>query len=480
MTSHLEIKHHGAVLGVTGSCHELRVGDSGILIDCGLFQGNDFREDLTIDFEIEHIRALVVTHVHADHIGRIPHLLMAGFKGPIFCTQPSAVLLPAMLEDALKFSTTHNKAVGKQILKHLQRQLRPLPFEQWQALLGTDIKFRFQHAGHILGAAYVEVDVKDERIIFSGDLGAPHSPLIIETTPPTRGDVLVLESTYGDKDHENRIDRRLRLKSAVEQGLSDGGLVIIPAFSLGRTQELLYEFESLFHDFGDQPLVDNLAWRDLEIILDSPLATKITELYASLATFWSQEARDLFKQSRNPLSFSQLTIIDGHEEHLMCIENLLISNKPAVVIAGSGMCAGGRVLNYLKEFLPEPSTHLIFVGFQAEDTPGRVIVESGRRVDDEFLDEIDGLEPVERHAWVELDNERFEINAKIHNLSGYSAHGGQSDLIEFALALEPPPKQIRLVHGETGAKLVLQAKLQALLPNTEVVIPFTEDLSEQE
>lgn len=480
MTTHIDIKHHGAVLGVTGSCHELRVGDSGILIDCGLFQGTDVRKDLSIDFEIEHIRALVVTHVHVDHVGRIPFLLMAGFKGPIFCTEPSAVLLPAMLEDALKFNAMNNKSLGKQILKQMQRQIRTLPFEQWQALLGTDIKFRFQQAGHILGSAYVECEAADQRIIFSGDLGAPHSPLIIETTTPTTCDVLVLESTYGDKDHEGRVDRRLRLKAEIEASFADGGLVLIPAFSLGRTQDLLYELEGIIHDFGQDQAAAGVPWHKLEIIVDSPLAAKITELYRHLKPYWNQGAQDLIKQGRHPLFFDQLTMIDSHQDHLLCLDSLLKSDKPAIVIAGSGMCAGGRVVNYLKELLPDPNTHIIFVGFQAEDTPGRVIVESGPRFgEDELFDETaNGSDPhIASHAWVELDGERYEINAQIHKLNGYSAHGGQTDLINFAMALNPPPKQIRLVHGETDAKQVLQAKLQALLPDVDVVIPITEDVS---
>ncbi|WP_319783758.1 MBL fold metallo-hydrolase [Oceanisphaera sp. IT1-181] len=470
MTTHIEIKHHGAVLGVTGSCHELRVGESSILIDCGLFQGTDFREDLDIDFEIEHIRALVVTHVHVDHVGRIPYLLIAGFKGPIFCTEPSAELLPAMLEDALKFNEKYSKQQGKQILKQMERQLRPLPYEQWQSLLGTDIKFRFQHAGHILGSAYVECEAGGERVIFSGDLGAPNSPLLIETTPPTQCDVLVLESTYGDKDHESRVDRRLRLKSLVEQAFMDGGLVLIPAFSLGRTQDLLYELEGIIHDFGQDHAAPNVPWNKLEIILDSPLGAKITELYRSLKSYWNQEAQDLLKQGRHPLTFDQLTIIDSHEDHLICLESLVKSDKPAIVIAGSGMCAGGRVVNYLKELLADPHNDVIFVGFQAEDTPGRVIVQNGPR-----FGEDDPTDEPDEYAWVELDGERYEINAQIHKLNGYSAHGGQTDLINFALALDPPPREIRLVHGETAAKLVLQAKLQALLPSVDVVIPLMED-----
>ena len=467
MTTHIDIKHHGAVLGVTGSCHELRVGDSGILIDCGLFQGNDYREDLDIDFEIEHIRALVVTHVHVDHVGRIPYLLIAGFKGPIFCTEPSAQLLPAMLEDALKFNDKYSKQQDKQILRQMERQIRPLPYEQWQSLLGTDIRFRFQHAGHILGSAYVECEAAGQRVIFSGDIGAPNSPLIIETTPPPPCDVLVLESTYGDRDHQSRVDRRLRLKALVEQCFADGGTVLIPAFSLGRTQDLLYELEGIIHDFGQDLAAPGIPWNKLDIILDSPLAAKLTDLYRSLKSYWNEEARDLLKQARHPLAFDQLIIVDSHEDHLICVEKIVNSSKPAVVIAGSGMCAGGRVVNYLKELLGDPHNDIIFVGFQAEDTPGRVIVESGPRFGEP--------EQADRFAWVELDDERFEINAQIHKMNGYSAHGGQTDLINFAMAIDPHPRQIRLVHGETDAKLALQARLQEKMPGVEVIIPFTED-----
>ncbi|WP_417618521.1 MBL fold metallo-hydrolase RNA specificity domain-containing protein [Oceanisphaera sp.] len=467
MTTNVEIKHHGAVLGVTGSCHELRVGDSGILIDCGLFQGNDFRDDLDIEFPIEHIRALVVTHVHVDHVGRIPYLLMAGFKGPIFCTEPSAELLPVMLEDALKFSAKHSKQQDKQILKQVERQIRPLPYDQWQQLLGTDIKFRYQRAGHILGSAYVECEAAGQRVIFSGDLGAPHSPLLVEATPPSPCDVLVLESTYGDMDHESRVDRRLRLKSVVEHAFADGGTILIPAFSLGRTQDLLYELEGIIEDFGQDEAAPDLPWAELEIIVDSPLAAKLTVLYRSLKEYWNQEARDLVKQGRYPLAFDQLTVIDSHQDHLKSVENIAKSGKPVVVIAGSGMCAGGRVVNYLKALLGDPRNDIIFVGFQAEGTPGRVIVESGRRF---------GEPEQDMSAWVELDGEEFEINAQIHKMSGYSAHGGQTDLVNFAMAIDPPPKQIRLVHGETDAKLALQAKLHEMMPGVEVVIPLTLDV----
>ncbi|GAA3706847.1 MBL fold metallo-hydrolase [Oceanisphaera sediminis] len=456
----IELLHHGAVNGVTGSCHELRVNGTGILIDCGLFQGTERRDDLAIDFDIGHIRALVVTHVHIDHVGRIPYLLGAGFKGPIYCSQPSALLLPAMLEDALKIGFTRNKKLINRVLKMLKSRLRPLPYGEWQAIDSTDIGIRLQRAGHILGSAYVECEVNEQRIVFSGDLGAPHSPLLMAPKSPERCDVLVMESTYGDKNYESRHDRRLRLKAAVEHALEDGGTLLIPAFSLGRTQDLLYEIESLMAEFGSEAAAPDLPWNELEVVVDSPLAARFTGLYRQLKPFWNDEARERVGEGRHPLSFEQLTVINSHRDHLNTVNYLARSRKPCVVLAGSGMCAGGRVVNYLKAMLGEARNDVLFVGYQAEGTPGRDILEYGPRFGEDNTS----------NGWVELDGERFTIKAQVHQVSGYSAHAGQQDLINFATGIVPAPRQIRLIHGEAGAKAVLQARLGELLPGTEVVI----------
>ncbi len=453
MTKGLEILHHGAVKGVTGSCHELRAGDAGILIDCGLFQGLEGKRELAIDFDIDHIKALVVTHVHIDHVGRLPYLLAAGFNGPIYCSQPSALLLPAMLEDALKIGFTRNEQLINRVLKLLASRLRPLPYNQWQPVEGSNIAIRLQRAGHILGSAYVECEVAGQRVVFSGDLGAPHSPLLVSPAPPERCHVLVLESTYGDKNHESRVDRRLRLKAAVEHALEDGGTLLIPAFSLGRTQDLLYELESLIAEFGGQQAAPGLPWNELEVVVDSPLAANFTQLYRELKPFWNEEARERVSEGRHPLSFEQLTVVNSHNDHLNAVGYLARSRKPCVVLAGSGMCAGGRVVNYLKALLNDPRNDMLFVGYQAEGTPGRDILEYGPN-----------------GGWVELDGERFTIRARVHQVSGYSAHAGQEDLINFATGITPPPRQIRLIHGEANAKTALQARLKELLPETEVVI----------
>lgn len=449
----IDIKHHGAVTGVTGSCHELVVGSAGILIDCGLFQGEEegngaTASDLSIEFPIDHIRALVVTHVHIDHVGRIPYLLAAGFEGPIICSEPSAIMLPEILEDALKIGFTRDRALIERVLGLIRSRLVPVPYGQWHSVFdendgeeGESLSVRLQRAGHILGSAYVECEAESdgefERIVFSGDLGAPHAPLLPEPRPPERADRVVIESTYGDKDHESRENRRYRLKAVLDHALEDGGTVLVPAFSIGRTQELLYEIESLIHEFGE--------WQSLEVVVDSPLAANFTRIYRDLKPFWDDEATELVNQGRHPLSFEQLTVIDSHEDHLNAVDYLARSHRPCVVLAGSGMCAGGRVVNYLKAMLADKRNDVLFVGYQAKGTPGRDILTYGPR-----------------GGWVELDGDRYDIRAQVHQVGGYSAHAGQSDLVRFISGIEPPPSEIRIVHGDAGAKELLKRQFHSV------------------
>lgn len=452
----IDIKHHGAVSGVTGSCHELVVGRSGILIDCGLFQGAEAgngasTSNLAVDFSISHIRALVVTHVHIDHVGRIPYLLAAGFDGPIICSEPSAIMLPEILEDALKIGFTRDRSLIEKVLGLIRSRLVPVPYEQWHSVFdGKDesLSVRLQRAGHILGSAYVECEAESdgefERVVFSGDLGASHAPLLPEPQPPERADRLVIESTYGDKDHESREERRYRLKAVLEHALEDGGTVLVPAFSIGRTQDLLYEIESLIHEFGSDEVGPDLPWRDLEIVVDSPLAATFTRIYRDLKPFWDAEATELVSQGRHPLSFEQLTLINSHEDHLNAVDYLAKSHRPCVVLAGSGMCAGGRVVNYLKVMLADERNDVLFVGYQAKGTPGSDILAYGPR-----------------GGWVEFDGQRYDIRARVHQVGGYSAHAGQSDLLRFVSGIESPPMEIRIVHGDAKAKESLKSQFHS-------------------
>jgi metallo-beta-lactamase family protein len=464
------IRHHGAVDGVTGSCHELMLGDGrSILIDCGLFQGAETAADgagadrLGIDFPVDAVQALVLTHVHIDHVGRLPHLLAAGFRGPILCSEASAELLPLVLEDALKVGVTRDTTLIDAVLRLLRTRVVPLPYGLWYPLVEGHpaLRVRLQQAGHILGSAYVECDlIRGEngvetgtRILFSGDVGPPHTPLLPDPTPPESADIVVLESTYGDRLHEDRAMRHERLRAIVEHAFADGGTLLIPAFSIGRTQELLYDLETLVHDSAARRLSAGQRWEDLAVVLDSPLAADFTAGYARLRDQWDREARARLSAGRHPLAFDQLLTVGNHAAHLRMVDYLAREHRPAIVIAAGGMCAGGRILDYLKAMLGDPRHDVLFVGYQAAGTPGRAIQHYGPR-----------------GGYVELDHRRYDIRARIHTLGGYSAHADRQDLLDFIGAMNPPPREVILVHGEQGAKRALQQALRDRFKDTRVRI----------
>jgi metallo-beta-lactamase family protein len=541
------LTHHGGATGVTGSCHRLQLAaDRALLVDCGLFQGKDAEpsppvgagpareraagaaevgttpnadsrarhaptglstnahfEQHRVTFPVDDVLALIVTHVHIDHIGRLPYLLAAGYRGPILCSVPSARLLPLVIEDALKVGFTRDRKLIERFLEEVHSRLVPLEYQTWHTLIDDErhhVRIRLQRAGHILGSAYVEVDIqtpevppslrgraadaavqpppgsprpsgprddggeassgpRDDaaappttRIVFSGDLGAPNSPLLPAPKPPERADVLVLESTYGDRVHEDRSTRQARLKAAIDHALENNGTVVIPAFSIGRTQELLYELEDLIHTHtaeGDgiesRPHAHRHAhWQNLEIIVDSPLAARFTEAYRDLKPYWDAEAHERLHHGRHPLAFENLYTVDSHEEHLQTVDYLARTGRPAVVIAASGMAAGGRVVNYLKRMLGDERHDVLFVGYQAEGTPGRAIQRHGPR-----------------GGWVQLDGERIDIRARIHTIGGYSAHADQNDLLAFIQGIPQAPKEMRLIHGERDAREALKAEIEA-------------------
>ncbi|MFK3800060.1 MBL fold metallo-hydrolase [Pseudomonas sp. NPDC088444] len=462
-----EIIHHGAGEGVTGSCHELRVDAGfGLLVDCGLFQGDEaelmarFGETASsIDFEVSHLKLLIVTHVHADHIGRIPELLSAGFKGPILCSEPSAQLLPLMLEDSLRVGPGYDEHQIERCLKQVQQRIIAAPFDAWLGVLDTptaSCRIRLQRAGHVLGSAYVECDVgypqaqKNQRIVFSGDLGSSHVPILPEPKSPEKADLLVLESTYGDRLHEDRATRKARLEAVIDKALADHGTVLIPAFSIGRAQELLYEIEDILHRKSLSCAIDEgrdaalpVNWPQLPVLLDSPLAELLTQVYRSFDDIWDDEATERLKEGRRPLGFKQLITIDTHARHLQTVNYLASTGRPAIVIAGHGMCAGGRIVNYLKAMLGDSRHNVVFVGYQAKGTPGAAIQKHG---------------PV--GGYVTLDKERYAIKAGVESLGGYSAHADQRELVDFVTGMSDWPSEIRLVHGQDLAKKKLEQVLQ--------------------
>ncbi|MCX2816099.1 MULTISPECIES: MBL fold metallo-hydrolase RNA specificity domain-containing protein [Pseudomonas] len=456
------LSHHGGTRGVTGSCHQLHLGPStSLLVDCGLEQGSDAppgAESAPLGFDIQGIQALVITHVHLDHVGRIPALLAAGYRGPILCSEPSARLLPLVLEDAYKLSISSEPAQVARYLDFIRDLIVPLPFEQWHTVVeypGLACRIRLQRAGHLLGSAYVECDMQHEqtnsRYVFSGDLGACGNPLLRPVQPPERADVLVLESTYGDRLHPQADDRRQGLEDAIDRALADKGTLLIPAFSLGRTQELLYELEDILHrkallnTTGPAPDGEPIDWSQLPIILDSPLAQRITSVYRELHEYWNAEARARVAAGRDPLGFSQLICVDTHARHQQVVNYLKSTGRPAIVIAGNGMCSGGRIVNYLKAMLGDPRHEVMFVGYQAKGTPGAVIQAS---------------EGAEGFVQLDLDGEACEIRAKVMTLSGYSGHADQAGLLVFATGIQHAPTKIVLVHGERASKNMLASVLK--------------------
>lgn len=469
MSDYPNLTHHGATHGVTGSCHQLHLDEHcSVLVDCGLEQGADAPQgagSAHIGFDIQGIAALIVTHVHLDHVGRIPALLGAGYRGPILCSEPSARLLPLVLEDAYRLSVSSEPAQVNRFIDYLKRHIVALPFDTWHPLIEREnltCRIRLQRAGHLLGSAYVECDIHysgrsdTARIVFSGDLGASDNVLLRAVQPPERADILVLESTYGDRLHGDRADRQQRLEAVIDRALADKGTILIPAFSLGRTQELLYEIEDILHrksmlEAGEGSATGDplqlIDWSQLPVILDSPLAQRITQAYRDLHQYWNAEAQQRLSEGRAPLGFRQLITVEKHGQHQQVVNYLKSTGRPAIVIAGNGMCSGGRIVNYLKAMLGDPRHEVVFVGHQVRGTPGAVIQAS---------------EGAQGFVIIDLDAQTYEIHAKVITLSGYSGHADQEGLLRFVSGMALWPERIKLVHGETAAKQALAEKLKRM------------------
>ena len=437
------ITHLGAEHCVTGSCHLLQVKGLNILIDCGNAQGQDVALPMEEwPLKAADIHYLFLTHSHIDHIGRVPKLLLHGFHGEILCTRATKALMQPMLEDAMSFSDL-SRDQEAHVLKRLDELSWDFDYEQLYELK-QGVRFKFGHAGHILGSCFVRFEWTDPdfSVVFSGDLGASHTPILPDPAIPDPCDLLIMESTYGDRCHQKREERVRNLGEVLTHALSDGGKVFIPAFSLGRTQELLYEIDRLFSEPEWQRAFPqlNAAKDGIPVVIDSPLGLKITDIYAGLSEFWDQEAQELFRSGDHPLDFEGLLTAKDGKAH----QQILEMSGPAVIIASSGMCSGGRIVNHLREGLGNSKNDVLFVGYQAKGTPGRAILKYSK----------------EPNGYVHFRNEKIYIKAKVHQLSGYSAHADQQDLLNWVEAMAEPPKQINLIHGEPDAQQALRELLE--------------------
>ena len=420
----IDIIHLGAENSVTGSCHLVRFKSQTdasiyILVDCGTAYGHDPEPDFD-QFPVlpEKIDFLFLTHAHIDHIGRVPDLITAGFKGEIICTHATKALMIPMLHDALSFSGKSDREI-----LDLEKRIDDLSwgFELNEVFsLVRGIRFKLGNAGHILGSCFIQFrfpcpSSRDYRMIFSGDLGCTDTPILPDPDLPDTCDLLILESTYGDRLHTGRKERMKTLSDLLEKALADNGIVYIPAFALGRTQELIYELDRI--------------GTTVPVFVDSPLGLEITKIYAGLEDFWDQEAKDLKARGNHPIDFKNLYAVERYRDH----QALLDIKGPAVIIAGSGMCTGGRILDHLEQGLMVPENDIFFVGYQAKGTLGHRILEG-----------------------------KTKVNARVHVLSGYSAHADQAGLVNWVRSMPEPPGKIKLVHGEPRAQKALAKALSDL------------------
>jgi len=445
---------YGAAQEVTGSCHLVESPALGrVLLDCGLRQGGDASEHISkhdFDFDPTSIDAVILSHAHLDHSGRLPMLVHQGFRGPIYCTQATRQLLRILLEDARHL---YEKDLERENLRRARSGRDPIEpeytYRDVDAVLRQcdghpyhvsfelesgkgDAQVRFLDAGHILGSAIVELTLNEggeqKVLVFSGDLGNNNSALMNDAEMPERADLVLMEGTYGDRDHRSHEDTIDQLREVLQETWQRGGNVLIPAFAVGRTQELIFHLGCLYQA-GELD--------DWQIFLDSPMAIDVTEVYDRwLHLMDDKDVRCLTDSGRDSLrEFLPMLKLCRTAEESMEINKV---KSGAIVIAGSGMCTGGRIRHHFKHRIWRDSTTIIFIGFQAYGTLGRILVDGKKDI--------------------KMFGEEFKVRARIETIGGLSAHAGQSALKNWAAHFKTAPR-VCLVHGEPESLQALSQQL---------------------
>ncbi|RLK51253.1 metallo-beta-lactamase family protein [Alkalispirillum mobile] len=455
----MQVEFFGAARQVTGSCFLVHCGKSRVLVDCGLIQGGrkqEARNREAFPFDASQIDAMVLTHAHLDHSGRIPQLVEAGFSGRIYTQRATRDLCHIMLKDAgflaEKDAEIENR---KRQRKHLPADVEPMyTVQQAEAAMRSfravdydqiidiadGVRLRLRDAGHILGSAiaelWLEAGGKKRKLVFSGDLGHADAPILCDRAHVEEADLVVMESTYGDRLHRPWDETWDELGEIISSAKAERGNILVPAFAVGRTQELLYVLGRNFD-----------AWElsDWSIFLDSPMAIEATKVYARHRGLYDDEAREQLPDRKNPFELPNLTLSRTTEDS-MAINRI---QSGALVIAGSGMCNGGRIRHHFKHNLWRSSCHVIIVGFQAAGTPGRALVDGAREL--------------------KLWGETVRVGAQIHTVGGLSAHADQRELLAWYEGFRDHPP-VALVHGEEGAMDALAEELHRRY-NTSVRTP---------
>ena len=442
----MKIKFCGAATGVTGSCHLVSTNEHKILLDCGMFQGGKAMEALNHEdfpFNPAEIECVLVSHAHVDHCGRLPLLVKGGFKGPIYASDATADLLSVMLLDSAhiheqdaEWQSKRNMRAGKPAVEPLYtthdvedtvKLIRPVRYDQLLEL-NDQMKAVFNDAGHILGSAIIELFCKENeetrKLVFSGDLGMNERPILNDPKIIHKADYVVMETTYGNRIHEENATSISKLLEIAVMTAKRGGNVVIPSFAVGRTQELLYELNKLYDGTG--PMHD--ALKDIPVYVDSPMAIRATEIFRDNAQVYDEETRKYILSGDHPLDFKNLTFSQTSAES----QAINANPKPKIIISASGMCDAGRIRHHLKHNLWGKKNSIVFVGYQAEGTLGRRLLDGAKTVS--------------------LFGEEIGVSAEIYNLEGFSGHADRDSLFAWLSGFEKQPKKIFLVHGETDSK----------------------------
>ncbi len=441
----MKISFHGAAKSVTGANHLIESGATKILVDCGLAQGDRFCREKNYApwvYDPKEIAAVFLTHAHADHVGRLPKLVHDGFHGKIIATPPTLDLTLLNLHDSLKLMEEEAERYGTKPLYSAndvlatERLFEGLTYKT-PYILNNNFTITLEDAGHILGSSFVVIETEGKRLVFTGDVGNAPTPLLPPPTKIVTTNYLVMESAYGNRLHEDRDTRKIHLERAIEDTIARGGVLMVPAFALERTQEILFELNDL---------VEHHRVPQIPIYIDSPMAIHATALYKKYENYFNQSAQYIIRSGDEIFKFPGLHFTLTSEES----KAINAIKPPKMIIAGSGDGTAGRILHHEKRYLSDPHSTLLIIGYQVKGSMGRRLLEGEKTVT--------------------IHGEPIHVRAKIQNIGGYSAHADQDGLFGLVAAMRPLPEKVFLVQGEEEAANALKFKIRDTL-GVNVTVP---------